>query len=52
MNLYFGSMKSKEGQKYATENMIADYKSIKDLGYVQDVSISSNSLRWWDKVNS
>ena len=37
--LILGSMKSKEGQKYATENMIADYKSIKDLGYVQDVSI-------------
>ena len=34
-----GSMKSKEGQKYATENMISDYKSIKDLEYVGDVSI-------------
>ena len=34
-----GSMKSKEGQKYATENMIADYKAIKDLEYVADVSI-------------
>ena len=33
------SMKSKEGQKYATENMIADYKAIKDLDYVSDVSI-------------
>ncbi|MGY0393935.1 MULTISPECIES: outer membrane protein assembly factor [unclassified Fusobacterium] len=34
-----GSMKSKEGQKYITEDMISDYKSIKDLEYVDDVSI-------------
>lgn len=33
------SMKSKEGQKYATENMIVDYKAIKDLEYVAEVSI-------------
>lgn len=33
------SMKSKEGQKYATENMIADYKAIKDLDYVSGVTI-------------
>lgn len=32
-------MKSKEGQKYATENMIVDYKAIKDLEYVAEVSI-------------
>ena len=37
--LILGSMKSKEGQKYATENMISDYKSIKDLEYIKDVSI-------------
>lgn len=37
--LILGSMKSKEGQKYATENMIADYKSIKDLEYVEEVAI-------------
>lgn len=33
------SMKSKEGQKYTTENMIVDYKAIKDLEYVAEVSI-------------
>ncbi len=33
------SMKSKEGKKYATEDMISDYKSIKDLEYISDVSI-------------
>ena len=37
--LILGNMKSKEGQKYATENMISDYKSIKDLEFVKDVSI-------------
>ena len=33
------SMKSKEGDKYVTENMISDYKSIKDLKSVDDVAI-------------
>lgn len=37
--LILGNMKSKEGEKYATENMISDYKSIKDLEFVKDVSI-------------
>lgn len=34
-----GNMKSKEGQKYVTEDMLADYKTIKDLEFVEDVAI-------------
>ena len=33
------NMKSKEGEKFVTDNMIEDYKSIKGLEYVNDVSI-------------
>ena len=33
------SMKSKEGDKYVTENMISDYKAIKNLKSVDDVAI-------------
>ena len=33
------AMKSKEGKKYVTENMISDYKTIKDLKSVDDVAI-------------
>lgn len=34
-----GAMKSKQGEKYVTENMISDYKAIKDLKSVDDVAI-------------
>ena len=33
------AMKSKEGKKYITENMISDYKAIKNLKSVDDVAI-------------
>jgi len=33
------NMRSKEGEKFVTDNMIEDYKSIKGLEYVNDVSI-------------
>ena len=33
------NMKSKEGEKFVTDNMIEDYKNIKGLEYVNDVSI-------------
>lgn len=33
------NMKSKEGEKFITENMIEDYKNIKGLEYVSDVSV-------------
>lgn len=33
------NMRSKEGEKFVTDNMIEDYKNIKGLEYVNDVSI-------------
>lgn len=37
--IIFENMRSKEGEKFVTDNMIEDYKSIKGLEYVNDVSI-------------
>lgn len=33
------NMRSKEGENFVTDNMIEDYKNIKGLEYVEDVSI-------------
>lgn len=40
MEVIRGNLKSKVGDKYSSNNMIKDYQSIKNLSYIDDVTIS------------
>ena len=39
MEVIIGNLRSKAGDKYTTNNMVRDYKNIKTLAYIDDVTI-------------
>ena len=39
MEVIKGNLRSKIGDKYSTDNMVIDYKNIKNLSYIEDITI-------------
>ena len=39
MEVIKGNLKSKVGEKYSTNNVVIDYQNIKNLSYIEDITI-------------
>ena len=48
-SLIKNTLKLKEGSKFSTDALVADFNALKGTGYFEDVMLQPDFLWWWSK---